>query len=213
MIEIQRILCPIDFSDYSRHALDHAVALARRYESTITVLHVFSTVPVAAYAPGMPGFEPIVLTRADRDQLLAELKRFVETESAPGVSMDATIREGDTTSEILNQATDMKAELLVMGTHGRSGFERFLLGISDREGAAEGELSGADRAAASSRRGARDSGAVQTDSVSGGLLRLFDAGVELRDVAGAGGRRASDGVACDDGRTGASRLTRTARSS
>jgi nucleotide-binding universal stress UspA family protein len=68
MIEIQRILCPIDCSDYSRHALDHAVALARRYESTITVLHVFSTVPVAAYA-GVPGFEPIALTRADRDQL------------------------------------------------------------------------------------------------------------------------------------------------
>jgi len=127
MIEIQRILCPIDFSDYSRHALDHAVALARWYESTITVLHVFSTVPVAAYA-GMQGFEPIALTRADRDQLLEELKRFVETESAPGVSMDATICEGDTTIEILNQATAMKAELLVMGTHGRSGFERFLLG-------------------------------------------------------------------------------------
>ena len=128
MIEIQRILCPVDFSDYSRHALDHAVALARRYESTITVLHVFSTVPVTAYAPGMPGFEPIVLTREDRDQLLAELKRFVETESAPGVPMDAVIREGDTTSEILDQATNMKAELLVMGTHGRSGFEKFLLG-------------------------------------------------------------------------------------
>jgi len=128
MIEIQRILCPVDFSDYSRHALDHAVALARRYESTITVLHVSSTVPAAAYAPGMPGFEPIVLTREDRDQLLAELKRFVETESTPGVPMDAVIREGDTTSEILGQATAMKAELLVMGTHGRSGFEKFLLG-------------------------------------------------------------------------------------
>jgi nucleotide-binding universal stress UspA family protein len=76
----------------------------------------------------MQGFEPIALTRADRDQLLEELKRFVETESAPGVSMDATICEGDTTIEILNQATAMKAELLVMGTHGRSGFERFLLG-------------------------------------------------------------------------------------
>jgi nucleotide-binding universal stress UspA family protein len=128
MIEIQRILCPIDFSDFSRHALDHAVAVARQYESMITVLHVFSTVPVAAYAPGMPGFEPTVLTRADRDQLLVELKRFIETESAPGVPIDVTIREGDITREIVNQAADMKAELLVMGTHGRSGFERLLLG-------------------------------------------------------------------------------------
>jgi len=82
--------------------------------------------------PGMPGFEPIVFTRADRDQLLVELKRFVETESAPGVSIDVALREGDTMSEILNQATDMKAELLVMGTHGRSGFERFLGSVTEK---------------------------------------------------------------------------------
>ena len=128
MVEIQRILCPIDFSEFSRHALDHAVALARWYGSTITVLHVFSTTPVAVYAPGMPGFDPIVLTSADRDQLLVDLKRFVDTESAPGVSTDVVIREGDAVGEILSLATDMRADLLVMGTHGRSGFERLLLG-------------------------------------------------------------------------------------
>ena len=42
MIEIRRILCPVDFSDYSRRALDHAIAIARWYESTVTALHVFS---------------------------------------------------------------------------------------------------------------------------------------------------------------------------
>ena len=57
MIEIRKILCPIDFSDYSRRALDHAVAIARWYDSRITVLHVFSAAPVAAYAPGAPGLE------------------------------------------------------------------------------------------------------------------------------------------------------------
>jgi nucleotide-binding universal stress UspA family protein len=128
MIEIQGILCPIDFSEYSRHALDHAVALARRYESAVTVLYVFPTVPVAAYAPGMPGFDPIVLTPPLREQLLVDMKGFIETESAPGVSIAPMIREGDPVGEILSQATDMKAGLLVMGTHGRSGFERLLLG-------------------------------------------------------------------------------------
>ena len=48
MIEIRRILCPIDFSDHSRRALDHAIAIARWYESTVTALHVFSPAPVAA---------------------------------------------------------------------------------------------------------------------------------------------------------------------
>ena len=128
MIEIRRILCPIDFSDHSRRALDHAIAIARWYESTVTVLQVFSPVPVAGFGPGPVVFEPIVLTPADRDQLLADTKAFAETESAPGITIEAVVRGGNTAGEILEQATSMKADLLVLGTHGRSGFERLVLG-------------------------------------------------------------------------------------
>jgi nucleotide-binding universal stress UspA family protein len=122
MHEVRRVLCPIDFSDSSRHAVDHAVAIARWYESTITAMHVFSVGPVAAYAPGMPGFQSIALTPADREQLLVEMQRFIETASTSGIPIEAVIWEGNTASEILSQATDLDAELLVMGTHGRSGF-------------------------------------------------------------------------------------------
>ena len=128
MIEIRRILCPIDFSDYSRRALDHAIAIARWYESTVTVLHVFSAAPVAAFGPGPVVIEASVLTPVDRDQLLADTKAFAETESAPGITIEAVVREGNTVAEILEQAASMKADLLVIGTHGRSGFERLLLG-------------------------------------------------------------------------------------
>ena len=128
MIEIRRILCPIDFSDYSRRALDHAIAIARWYESTVTALHVFSPAPVALFGPGPVVFEPIVLTAVDRDQLLADTRAFVETESAPGITIEAVVREGNTAAEILEQAASMKADLLVIGTHGRSGFERLVLG-------------------------------------------------------------------------------------
>ena len=127
MIEIRRILCPIDFSDHSRRALDQAIAIARWYESTVTVLHVFSPAPVAAVGrPG--GLRADGLTPVDRDQLLADTKAFAETESAPGVTIEAVVREGNTATEILEQATSMQADLLVIGTHGRSGFERLLLG-------------------------------------------------------------------------------------
>jgi nucleotide-binding universal stress UspA family protein len=128
MIEIRRILCPVDFSDYSRRALDHAIAIARWYESTVTVLRVLSPVPVAAFGPGPVVLEPIVLTSVDRDQLLADTKAFAETESAPGITIKALVREGNAAEEILEQATSMKADLLVIGTHGRSGFERLVLG-------------------------------------------------------------------------------------
>jgi len=128
MIAIRRILCPIDFSDFSRRALDHAFAIARWYRSTVTVLHVFAPVAVPAFGPNSAGFEPIVLTDIDREQLLAHTKKFVATESAPGTATVAVLREGNTAAEILAQAGDMDADLLVIGTHGRSGFERLVLG-------------------------------------------------------------------------------------
>jgi nucleotide-binding universal stress UspA family protein len=128
MIEIRRILCPVDFSDYSRRALDHAIAIARWYKSTVTALHVFSPAPVAAYGPGPVVFAPIVLTAADHDQLLADTRAFIEAEAAPGVAIDAVVREGNTAAEIVDEATTMRADLLVIGTHGRSGFERLVLG-------------------------------------------------------------------------------------
>jgi nucleotide-binding universal stress UspA family protein len=128
MIEIRRILCPVDFSDHSRRALDHAIAIARWYQATVTVVNVFSPAPVAAMGPSPMVFEPIVLTQVDRDQLLAALEAFAHAESAPGITIDAVVREGNTAGEVLEQAASMKADLLVIGTHGRSGFERRLLG-------------------------------------------------------------------------------------
>ena len=128
MIEIRRILCPIDFSDYSRRALDHAIAIARWYDSKVTALHVCSPVPVAAYGPGPVVSDPIMLTAVDREQILADTRAFIEPESAPGTPIEAVVREGSTAAEILDQAAAMNVDLLVIGTHGRSGFERLLLG-------------------------------------------------------------------------------------
>lgn len=128
MIDIRRILCPIDFSEFSRRALDHAIAIARWYGSTVTALHVFSPAPVPAFGPGFAGFEPIVLTDVDRHQLLAHTKEFVAAESAPGVAIETVLREGNSAVEILAQASATDVGLIVIGTHGRSGFERLVLG-------------------------------------------------------------------------------------
>jgi nucleotide-binding universal stress UspA family protein len=128
MIEIQRILCPIDFSDFSRRALDHAVAIAKWYKSTITMIHVCSVVPVAAYAPGSGVLPSAALTPEDREALLAAMKRFAQGETGTDVPIELEIVEGSTTAAILAKADAMPADLLVMGTHGRSGFERLVLG-------------------------------------------------------------------------------------
>ncbi len=128
MPEIRTILCPVDFSDHSRRAFDQAVAIGRRHKSSLTVLYVVATASRATNAPGTAGFDSTIFTPADHERLLAELKTFIDAEAVSDVALQLLIRKGDVAAEILKQGIDMKAELLVLGTHGRSGFERFLLG-------------------------------------------------------------------------------------
>lgn len=130
MIEIGRVLCPIDFSDTSRHALEYAVVLARWYGSRVTVLHacaVPAAVPVAPYG-GPAGIEPAVLSVPRRAQVQQELERFVQPFLDPQVRVDLRLGDGLPIEEILRASTECQPDLIVLGTHGRSGFERLLLG-------------------------------------------------------------------------------------
>ena len=127
MIEIRRILCPIDFSDFSRRALDHAVAIARWYQATITAVHVDSSIEIVGYPAPMLGV-PATWTFSDQADLLSNLQRFVEPESAPGISIETVVREGPAVTEILEQAAATDADLIVMGTHGHSALGNVVLG-------------------------------------------------------------------------------------
>jgi nucleotide-binding universal stress UspA family protein len=131
MIEINRILCPIDFSEFSRHALDYAVAMARWYGSRVTALHVFTLWPVVNIIPslGAEPVPPIVSKDADREELVQQLRGFLERHPTGDVQIDALLRESpDVHREILAQAEALKSDLIVIGSHGRSGFERLLVG-------------------------------------------------------------------------------------
>jgi nucleotide-binding universal stress UspA family protein len=130
MIALTRILCPVDLSEFSKHALAHAAAVASWYESQLTVLHVFSDVPVFDVAPalGATPMPPLSLKDIDRDQLLAVVHEFVAP-IARGPSVDVRLVEAaDPRRSILDEASQRQADLVVMGTHGRSGFDYLLLG-------------------------------------------------------------------------------------
>jgi nucleotide-binding universal stress UspA family protein len=75
----------------------------------------------------------MLLTVEMRAQLAAELKRLLIAEAAPGVETDVVLFEGGAAAGILDQATRTGADLIVMGTHGRSGVDRLLIGsITER---------------------------------------------------------------------------------
>src|SRR6266542_2652759 len=105
MIEITRILCPVDFSEHSRRALAHAAAIAKWYDSTITVLHVFTIVRATRYVPESSIVDLIALTPADRERLVSEVRRFVDADGPPDVPIEILVRDGDSADEILQQST------------------------------------------------------------------------------------------------------------
>jgi nucleotide-binding universal stress UspA family protein len=130
MVSITRILCPIDFSDFSRHALARAVAIAKGHGASVTALHVVPTQPPLLVAPlEVTQPMPSALTPAEHDRLLRALRGFVTPEASAGVPIDTDVIDAPTVhGEILAQAARLHADLVVMGTHGRSGFQRLLLG-------------------------------------------------------------------------------------
>jgi len=127
MTRIERILCPVDFSEGSRHAIDHAVALAHWYGAAVTALHVCPPLALAPYIDSR--VHPLGLGRPkeDLERLRRELEQFVQEEGG-GLAVTAVVKEGLITGEILRSIESVRADLLVMGTHGRSGFERLMLG-------------------------------------------------------------------------------------
>lgn len=126
MIEIRRILCPVDFSDFSRRALDYAVTLARWHKATVTLLHVYQVVPLAPVAP--ESIPSLARGSEFRHGLSRELERFAESAAADVVPLEFALAEGSAGNEIVERAKADGSGLIVLGTHGRSGLERLMLG-------------------------------------------------------------------------------------
>jgi nucleotide-binding universal stress UspA family protein len=127
MIEIRRILCPTDFSDFAARALGQAVPLARWYQASITALHVAPA--AAAPLDGMLAYSlPPLANPSVRERLERDLAEFASPARAAGIATDAMLREGAVPARILDVARELPADLLVMGTHGQGGLERLVLG-------------------------------------------------------------------------------------
>lgn len=129
MIAFTHILCPVDFSETSDRALVHAVALAGWYDARLTVLHVMP--PPGAYVSPVAGLGDgaiVVPELPSPDEVRQVLARHVEAAGGAARTPDLVVTEGRTHDAITSQAAALGADLLVIGTHGRSGFDRLLLG-------------------------------------------------------------------------------------
>lgn len=125
MLEIRRILCPIDFSDASQHALDHAVMIAGWYRARITAVYVRN--PAFLIEPPIL-FAEFATTVAAIEHEEARLHDWLSPARAAGIDCDVMVVDGNPAVRIVDRAAALPADLIVIGTHGRGGFERLLLG-------------------------------------------------------------------------------------
>jgi nucleotide-binding universal stress UspA family protein len=129
MLSIKTILVPVDFSERSVHAAEHAVVLANRFNSQLVLTHVIPPAPFeyaafdgGAYTGAPMGGEQEI--RASMEQRLCVLAARIRGKQP----IQTTVLIGDPAREIENQARELNADLLVMPTHGYGPFRRFILG-------------------------------------------------------------------------------------
>jgi nucleotide-binding universal stress UspA family protein len=123
-VEIKRILYATDFSPASRAALPIVCALARRYQSRIFLENVRSPLPYAVAAP-----EAACLAENQRErQTRAEMDKILQSEEMKGLAATVLVRSGDPAEELQRAVRDYDIDLAVVGTHGRTGLMRLLMG-------------------------------------------------------------------------------------
>lgn len=128
MIEFKQILCPTDLSEASVRSLTYAAAFARWYDARLTVLHVVPTFDPITVGPGTLNGPLQVVMPVSRMEVLDEMRRITGSAGIGSIHADLSAQQGDPARNIVDEALAIDADLVVMGTHGRSGFERLLIG-------------------------------------------------------------------------------------
>jgi len=119
MQPINRILLATDFSEDSSHALEYAKEIARRFGAQLIVLHADEMLAV------VPGSN---LAEQRRSTAQAALDRTIKDLESKDLSAVSVLRPGVPADEIVKMANDRIVDLIVMGTHGRTGLESLLMG-------------------------------------------------------------------------------------
>jgi nucleotide-binding universal stress UspA family protein len=126
MLSIKKVLVPIDFTETSDKALDFALELAEKFDASVTAMHAFE-IPVLGFPDGA------LVASADIASRLQEAARkgldaAVSARATRGRPIATVLREGNSWEEIKAVAEELRVDIIVIGTHGRRGIARALLG-------------------------------------------------------------------------------------
>ncbi len=127
-INVANILCPVDFSETSDLATRYAVSMAQSFHARMTLLHVVA--PPLAALPGEAGI--LAVPQADINEIAEacreRLEKVVGTLEAAGIELQYKVVSGVPFLEIVRFSREHDFDLIVMGSHGRSGLGHLLIG-------------------------------------------------------------------------------------
>jgi nucleotide-binding universal stress UspA family protein len=132
-LKIKLILCPIDFSEFSVSAYQHALSVAAHYEAKLVAQHIVELWrhPSADFAPSAGLYEESC--QALRESGKEQLQEFVKNHTHREIQPELLVEVGVAADSILSFAQSQETDVIVMGTHGRRGFDRLMLGsVTDR---------------------------------------------------------------------------------
>ena len=125
-MQIKTILCPIDFSELSVNAMEYAVFLASHHHAELLLLHVVEYLQEFEHYQILV-FTPLELAEKMEKQAYEKLTKLAE-QIKKTVEVETVVRQGRAFVEIIKEATEKNMDLIVMGSHGRTGISHMLMG-------------------------------------------------------------------------------------
>ena len=120
------VLVPTDFSEFAEQALDYAIRLARTLNARLTVLHVIQPIPLAGVDMGVA--LPATYLQEVEEAVQGSMEAALARVTAAGLTGERVVLYGVPFQEIVETAKARQVDLIIMGTHGRTGLLHVLLG-------------------------------------------------------------------------------------
>src|SRR5271154_7261896 len=133
MQETKLILCPIDFSEFSVKAYHHALSLAEHYQAKLVAQHIVELwrYPSLGFAATVEAHDEFC--QSIHESSKKQLQEFVKKHTREKIQPELVVQEGMAPDSILSFAQARKTDVIVMGTHGRRGYDRLMVGsVTDR---------------------------------------------------------------------------------
>ena len=125
MISLKKILCPIDHSDCSKEALKYAVSFAMKDEAKLYLLHI---IDIRTFNEGLEAMSMQIPDEETLEQLRSKLLDCIPEEIRDEMDVEAIVIQGIPFAEIISTAREKEIDMIVTGSHGRTGISHMMLG-------------------------------------------------------------------------------------